>query len=224
MEVKMLNSQKHIFWQALLVTILIFGIGIVLGIILENWRTGEIDYMFQNSEINIMDIKLQTEIYSKGDFNCDTAIRENLNFAERIYNEAKLMERYESASTLTENLATRHRKYDILRANLLLNSIRIKEKCNSSYSDVVYFYKYNNPTLDTKAKQNTFSKLLMELKKRKGDEILLIPMAGDNDVVSINLLLDKFGISQDELPVILINNKKKITELESIDELMKNFK
>lgn len=219
----MLSSQKNVFWQAFFATILIFGVGIIFGIILENWRTGKIDTLYQESEINLMDIKLQTEIYSSGDFNCNNAIIENFNFAEKIYSEAKLLERYETASTFNEDLKLRHKKYDILRANLFLNSLRIKEKCNSSYYDVLYIYKYNNPSLDVRAEQDTFSKLLQELKNKKGDEVLLIPMAGDNDIASISLIMDNYNIAKEELPIILINGKIKITELETTDELMKNF-
>ncbi len=219
----MFKSQKNVFWQALFVTILIFGIGVVAGIILEDWRTGNIDVLYQQSELDLMDVRIQTDIYSTGTFNCDKAVRENINFAERIYNEAKLLDRYEQASTLKEDIKARHKKYDLLRANLFLNSIKIKEKCNSSYYDVVYLYKYNNPSLNVKAKQNIFSKLLLELKSRRGNEILLIPMAGDNNLASIDIIKDKYGIVDEDLPVILINGKIKITELETIDELIKNF-
>ncbi|MEM0465850.1 MAG: hypothetical protein QXW97_04100 [Candidatus Pacearchaeota archaeon] len=220
----MLNSQKHVFWQALLVTFLIFLIGIFFGVILENFRIGKIDDLYQKSEINLLDIKLQTEIYSMGNFNCEVAVNENFEFAERIYKEALLLERYQSASNLKEDLNTRHRKYDLLRANLFLNSLMIKEKCNESYKNVVYLYKMNNQTLDIKAKQNTFSKLLYELKKKMGNSILLIPIAGDNNLVSVNLIMDKFNITKDDLPVILINEKIKVKDLQTIEELEKYFK
>jgi hypothetical protein len=219
----MLTSQKNVFWQALLVTLLIFGIGIVFGIILENWRVGKVDEMYQKSELDLLDIKLQTEIYSMGDFDCESAVKENFLFAERIYEEAKQLERYESASSLGESLITRHRKYDILRVNLFLNSLRIKDKCGQVYHDVLYIYKYNNQTLDDKAKQNVFSKLLTELKQNSGSDILLIPFAGDNNVVSVNLLMDKYGVSKEQLPIIIIDEKIKITELETVEELQKSL-
>jgi len=219
----MFKSQKNVFWQAFVFTILLIGLGMVFGILLENSRTSNIDSLYQKSEIDLMDIKLQTDIYSSGFFNCNKAQEENINFAERIYNEAKLLDRYEKASEITDDLISRHKKYDILRANLLLNSIKIKEKCNSTYYDVVYIYKYNNPSLDVKARENTFSKLLSQLKEKKGYEVLLIPMAGDNDIISINLIKDMYNVSDKELPVVVINGKIKITELESLNELLKNF-
>lgn len=219
----MFNSQKNVFWQALLVTILIFGVGIIFGIIIEDWRTSQIDSLYQKSELDLIDIKLQTDIYSIGNFNCSVAVGENINFANRIYEEASLLDRYEGASTLKNEIIDRHKKYDLLRANLLLNSIKIKNKCNSSYYEVLYVYKYNNPSFETEAKQNVFSKLLTELKIELGDKILLIPMSGDDNITSINLIKDQYGINDKELPIILIDRNIKITNLETIDDLMKNF-
>ena len=67
---------------------------------------------------------------------------------------------------------------------------------------MVYFYKYNEPDVDTRAKQNVISKLLVELKDEYGDEILLIPIAADNNLTSVNLILDNYDIKEEELPVI----------------------
>jgi hypothetical protein len=220
----MFQSQKNVFWQALLFTILLIGIGILLGVLLESWRTSSIDKLYQQSDVDLLDVKLQTDFYSAGLFNCKNAEKENLNFADRVYNEAKILDRYEQVSELTDSISKQHKKYDILRANLLYNSIRIKQKCNSTYYDVVYLYKYNDPSIDLKAKQNIFSKLLGQLKEQKGYQILLIPMAGDNNVTSISLIEDLYNVSEKDLPVIVINGKKKITNLETFDQLIKNFK
>jgi len=218
-----MNNQKNAFWQALLITIFIFGIGISLGIVLENWRTNKIDKLYQESELNLFDIRLQSEIYSLGNFDCDKAVKENINFADKIFEEAKILNRYEKASRLTESLSIQHKKYDLLRTMLFLNSIKIKEKCKNYYFEVVYFYDLNDPSFDTKAKQNVYSKLLIELKEEKGSEILLIPIAGDNDITAVNIILKEYNILEEELPVILINRKTKITEIQTIDELLKYF-
>lgn len=219
----MLQSQKHVFWQALFVTILIFGVGLIFGIFLENWRSGVVDRMYQQSEIDLNDIRLQSEIYSSGLFDCESAASENLKFADRIYNQSKFLDRYENANQITDQIIAIHKKYDILRANLLLNSVQIKKKCNISYHEVVYFYKYHNPGMDIKAKQNVFSRILGEVKTNYGENVLLIPIAGDSDAVSIALIRNKYGISENNLPVVLINGKIRITELESYDDLVKNF-
>lgn len=220
----MFESQKHAFWEALLVTILIFGIGVFLGVVLENWRTGRIEYLYQESEVKLLDIRTQSEIYSSREFDCKTAVKENIEFADRIFKEAELLSRYEGAGRLTESLKLQHKKYDILRALLWLNSIKIKKNCNAFYSNVVYVYDYNDLNIDTKAKQAVFSNILTELKGKRGNEVMLIPMAGDNDLSSINLLMNLYNITESELPIILIDERIKITELQNVEDIEKLIK
>ncbi|MFA5723513.1 MAG: hypothetical protein WC979_04620 [Candidatus Pacearchaeota archaeon] len=220
----MFKSQKHVFWQALIITLVVFSLGIIAGVLLENFRTNQVNSLVVQSELNLLDIRLQNQIYSTTKFNCKMAISENLKFADKTYEEAKTLDRYEKANVITEDLKVAHKKYDLLRSTLLLNSMIIREKCNSSYSEVVYFYQYNNPDMDLKAKESVFSKLLGELKQIKGDSILLIPIAADNNLSSINLLLDKYNVSEEDLPIIIIDGKTRITEIENIDDLKKRIK
>jgi len=217
----MFQSQKHVFWEALLVTILIFGIGVFIGVVIENWRTSRAGELYQKSEVGLLDIRTQNEIYSLGEFNCDSAIEENLKFAGRIYEEAKILERYETAERLTESLNLEHKKYDVLRALLWINSMKIKKQCNASYHNVVYLYDYIEPSIDIKAEQAVFSRILSELKDKKGNKIMLIPMAGDNNLSSINILIARYNVTEKELPVILIDEKIKITELQKVEEIEK---
>lgn len=219
----MFKSQKNVFWEALLVTILIFGIGVFLGVVLENWRTSNINYLFQESEIRLFDIRTQGEIYSSGEFDCNMAVDENLKFADRIFEEAEVLSRYEGAGRLTDDLRLEHKKYDILRALLWVNSIKIKKECKADYHNVVYIYKYNDLSIVDKQNQGVFSRLLSELKQSQGDNIMLIPMAGDNNLTSVKIMMNKYDITESELPVILIDEKIKITELETIEELEKNL-
>jgi len=223
LKLKMFKSQKNVFWQAFLLALFIFLVGIFLGFILENSRINEINNLYKISEINLLDVNLQNEIYSLKDFNCEFAIEENLNFADRIYNEAKILERYEKAGKLKEEMSIQHKKYDLLRAVLILNSIKLKERCNHSPNVLIYFYKYNDVLMNLKAKQSIFSKKISQLKEEFGKELLIIPLSGDNNLSSINLFLDKYNVSVNELPVIIINEKTKITELEDLNELEKYF-
>ena len=216
-----MTNEKNAFWSAFIITVFIFSIGILMGIILENWRSNQISNLYQQSELDLLDIKLQSEIYTLEEFNCEDAVEKNINFADKIFEEAKVIERYESANKLTDNIKIQHKKYDLLRTNLLLNSIKIKQKCKNNYNEVVYFYKYNDISIDTKAKQETFSKLLEDLKNKEGYNMLLIPIAGNNDISAVSLLLEKYDIN--ELPTILINRKTKITEIKTAEEISAYF-
>src|SRR4030042_3108582 len=114
----MFGSQKHVFWQTLLVTIFIFAMGIIAGVVFENWRASKIDYLYRQSEVVLLDLQAQGQLSSLPLFDCNTSIQETLSFANRIFEEAETLSRYEGAETFTEEIKLEHKKYDILRALL----------------------------------------------------------------------------------------------------------
>lgn len=218
MEIKM-TSQKYNFLYALIITIIVFNLGILMGYMLESSRINEISDWYSQSERDLLDQKVQERIFETVELDCNNLVEENIKFADRIYENALKIDKYEKANRIGDEIIQLHKRYDLLRTLLWMNSIRIKEMCNSDYSNIVYLYKYNKPTIEQEAKQRFFSKLLMELKGKYGSKIILIPIAADNDLPSIDLLIKKYEIK--ELPVLLVNEKIKITELDSMEDIEK---
>ncbi len=212
-------SQKYTLLYALILTFVVFNIGIFMGYMLESSRIDKINKLYLEAEMELLDQRIQKDALEIIDFDCDAMIKENIKFADKIYEEALLIQRYEDANQINPNIIFQHKRYDLLRTLFWINSMRIKEKCNSDYHNVVYFYQYNNPSIEQKSKQRFFSKLLSQIKEKFGNNIMLIPIAGDNDISSINLLLDKYGI--EELPVILIDEEFLIYDLESMEDIEK---
>jgi hypothetical protein len=215
----MAKNQKYIFLQALIITFLIFNIGIFMGYKLESSRIDKIDNWYLKSEIELLDQKLQKDAYEIVGLNCDLLFEENIKFADRIYQEALNIEDYEEANKFSKEIILQHKRYDLLRTLFWMNSLRIKEDCNLKYHNVVYFYDSNEPSLEQSSKQRFFSNLLYELKQKKGNEIMLIPIAGDNELPSLNLLMKKYGII--ELPVILIDEEIVVTDIDNIEDVEK---
>lgn len=215
----MINNQKYIFLYALLLTIFVFNLGIFMGYMLESSRVGKINMMYLNSEIELLDQITQKDALNVLDLNCSLLVKENIKFGDKIFQEALQIEKYELANRINSEIVFQHKRFDLLRALFWINSITIKQKCNSQYHNVVYFYKYNNPTLEQQTKQKFFSNVLKEIKDKKGSQIMLIPIAADNDLPSINLLTEKYGII--DLPVILIDEKVKVTDVKSMEDIEK---
>lgn len=191
------------------------------GMFLEDFRNNKVSNIYQLTEVSLLDANLQSDIYSSINIDCDSAIKENIDFADKIYSEAKILDNYQKASILTGNLRLYHQKYDLLRARLLLNSLKIRDKCSSYYDELLYIYKYNTKSQDIIEKEAVFSKVLSDVKEKKGQDVLLIPIAGDTNSSAINLLMSKYNVSINDLPIIIINSKIKITELENKDQLMR---
>ena len=49
--------------------------------------------------------------------------------------------------------------------------------------------------------------------------MILIPIGADSDISSITFVMDKYGIKQSDLPVILINENIKINKVEDLSEI-----
>ncbi len=193
-----------------------------MGYMLEASRINKINEMYLESDLNILDQRIQSDAWGVIDFDCELLIQENINFGDQVFNDALQIQKYEDANRINDDIISQHRKYDLLRTLFWVNSIKIKQKCNSDFHTVVYIYKYNNPSIQQVSEQKFFSNLLFELKEKYGNEILLIPIAGDNNVVSLDLIMKKYQVS--ELPMILVDEEFKITEVNELSDIEQYLK
>lgn len=210
-----LGNPKNAFWEALLLAIVVFVFGIFLGIGFESSRTNKINEYYAKSEIFLMDFLALNNIDNLN-LECEKLITSNVEFADRIYDEAFLLEKYEDAGKISDNIKLAHKKYDIARTLLWTNVIRVKEKCEN-FSYVVYLYEYETKDLFQKAEQKVWSRILFDLKQKKGNEIILIPIAVDSNLSSLNSLVSRFNISR--FPVVIIDDEHIIEELNSVEGL-----
>jgi hypothetical protein len=215
----MIKNQKNIFLYALILSLIVFNLGILFGYLLESSRTNQINSMSLDAELEILDRMAQKDALNTLNLDCNSLVQENIKFGNKVFQEALQIQKYEDANQISSDIIFQHKRFDLLRALFWMNSISIKQKCNSNYHEVVYFYKYNNPSIEQESEQKVFSNLLIELKQKEGDKIMLIPMSADNGISSIDLLVRKYGIT--EFPMILIDEKIKITSLNSTSEIEK---
>jgi hypothetical protein len=206
----MLKSRKHVFWEALLVTILIFLIGIFFGMLIETGNSNKINNLYLRSEISLTDATAGLKLMENANLSCESLKTNNINFANQIYEEAKLLEKYESSEKLTEGMKLLHKKYDLLRTILWMSNQESLSKCDN-YNLIVYLYEYETERIDKKATQKVWSKILLDI-KRERDDILLIPIAADQNLTSLNLLIDQYKIT--EFPAIVINNNEVLYTVE----------
>lgn len=214
----MIKNTKGVFWQALILTIIVFAIGIFLGIAYEGRKIDEINDYYVLSEIFLMDsfaLSKLTDI-GAGLVNCGVLVDANIEFADKIYEEAYILEQYEESGKLSEALKILHRKYDLLRTLLWINLIDIPDKCKENVSVVIYLYEYETEDLIKKATNRVWSKILFDLKQEMGNKIILIPIATDSDLTSLNSLILRYNIS--EYPVVIID-EHIISEINFVEEL-----
>jgi hypothetical protein len=214
----MVNS-KHAFWQALIFTVIVFGIGLLIGYYIENTRTNKVEINILNSETNLLDEQLRSENIRTLSDDCNISKESMFRFADNIYEEAQQLEQYESQSKFTETLKILHKRYDLLRVMLWVESVNSKEKCSSDFHTLVYIYEYAPEEISKKAEQAALSRLLLDMKNNNGNKILLIPIAGNLDLESINVIKNQYKINK--LPVLIVDEKVVIRELPTYEELEK---
>ncbi len=211
------ENSKNAFWMALIVTTAIFVLGLTLGFILENSRTQKIEEFYAHSEISLIDSMALTKFLEIDFKDCEQVSNAQREFADRVYEEALILEQYEAAGKITEQLKLAHKKYDLMRTILWMNILKTEENCSKKMNTIVYLYEYETEDLDKKASQSVWSRVLFELKQNKEDNLLLIPIAADSNISSLELMLKKFNVSK--LPALVINNKEIIYELSSSEKL-----
>ncbi|MAG07690.1 hypothetical protein CMI46_02645 [Candidatus Pacearchaeota archaeon] len=213
---------KHVFWQALVVALLVFFMGIFWGVYFEEVRINKIENFYFDSETEIFDLNLASDIVFDENIDCDSAVDNTIFFADRIYAEAKRLEKYDDANKVTEDLILLHRRYDLLRVMLWRQTLKTKESCSGDLNSVVYIYQYQKPSINTRALQGVMSNKLLDLKKEYGDKMVLIPIAGDTGVQSLDIMREIYDV--EDYPVILVNEEaqfKSVDDLTGIEEALK---
>ncbi len=211
-------NPKNSFWQALLFAILVFSIGLLIGFFIEDGRIGEVERSIVKSEISLLDEQTRIKLVETSDIDCQTIKESYFEFADRIYLEVKELEKYDSSNKFRDSLKEIHKKYDLLRVLLLADSTYTNRKCEHDFDTIVYFFDYAVEDIETKARQATISRILTDLKEERGSDLLLVPIAGNLDLESVNMLMKKYSVV--ETPAIVVNEKKiSDGEVPSIDEI-----
>jgi len=101
--VEILKNQKNVFWEALLITIVVFIFGLLIGVAYESSRLDTVNDYYAQSEISLMDIIIFQDIVKSNNTNCNTLINANMEFADKIFEEAKIIGEFKEIGKLTNN-------------------------------------------------------------------------------------------------------------------------
>lgn len=217
---KIRESKFRIFIESFLLAGLIFLIGFSLGFYAENYRTSKIIADYRVNEVESLDLKLQNYYYQiMNRESCDSAIEQNFIFADKVYNEGLQIEKFDEVSQISEKIKTEKKKYVLLKTELWLNTLLLREKCNENFTTVVYFYSSDPSDTVKVAKQKMLSNILKEIKEERGNKIILLPIAGDMGLDIVDLQMKIYNIN--ELPSILINEKDVLIGFNNKEEIEK---
>lgn len=208
---------REVFWHSLLFTIFIFASGLFIGFLIENSRVNNVESALYNSEINLLDQQIRDGVIGSFKISCPTAKAELFSFADEIYEEAFKLEEYDASSKFADVLPILHKRYDLLRVLLWTESRELNSRCPNSFHRVVYFYEYGDDDPSVRGLQSFYSRMLTELKDKHEENVLLIPLASNLNVSSLNVIMASYNVTT--FPSILIDEKRLITEPPTFEEL-----
>lgn len=218
---EVMQTRNKIFLETLAITLVILIVGFAIGFFVESYRADKIFRDYKAFEVESLDLKMQTYyLETIESSSCASAIQENINFADRVYNEGLLIQKYEDESELTQNILLEKKRYVLLDEQLWINSMILRKKCDNPFHTLIYVYS-QNPDSSKEAEQAAISKTLQEIKQERGNDIILVPIAGDMGIISIESQLRNYNITY--LPSVLIDEKTVLAGFNTKDDILKYF-
>jgi hypothetical protein len=201
-----MTEKPKVFMESLIITLLILMIGFSWGFYFENFRTSKVAESYKNYEIEALDLKLQNYYYQIMDrSSCEEAIEQNFIFADNLYNTGLEIEKAEEANQITEDIIREKRRHALLKTELWLNTILLKEKCDNPFDTVVYLFTHDPKSNAKVSEQKIVSNVLKSVKEEKGNKIVLIPIAGDMNLGAVDLQNRIYKVKY--FPTIIINEE-----------------
>ena len=209
-----------IFIKAFVLTLIILFIGIMLGFWIESSRVEEIRSILIETEILFNDARLQSLYYT--DFSnttefCESALKSNLEYNSRIYQEGLKIERYEVANKLSPELLLERKRYALLQFQFWMNAVKLKSLCNFDYDVLLHLWKYQVSDYDTDLKNKLESAVILELKEKCGNKLMLSPIPIDLNLTSVDIAVRNYNITK--TPAIIINNKIILQGFYTLEQL-----
>lgn len=212
--------QNDILVKTIILTTIVFILGIFAGIWLDSMRLEEIKASITATDTEWNDARIQSMFYQKFTNNpesCESAIKSNLDFNDKIYKQGIEIERRENVEKFTPEIVSEKTRYALLQLQFWFNSINLKETCNASYNSIVYFYSYFNDNV--KIDQKIQSTILSDVKEDCGDKLILVPLPFDLNISTIEFIKSNYKI--DSAPSLLINENTVLKGIQNKEEILK---
>lgn len=210
---------RYYFIEAFILTCAIFAVGFFIGWNIEQSRNNELTNLYYSTEDELLDLGTQMSMTNLGKFTCSELIERSFIIGDRIYEQALIFDDYESAAIFTKSqLIKEHRKFDTLRTLYWISNIKIKERCGeNAFITLVYLYDYPTKNNEEVSKQRVMSKVGLEVKQSLDGKTILIPIAKNLNISSLDDILSKYNLFNES--AILIVNEERVFLANETDDI-----
>ena len=205
---------KHIFITSLIATIVIFTSGIMIGWVLDNYRTDEVLNIIKDNELNSESYNIeQIFLENIGNVDCKILTPRIEMISEELGNTGRELQRYGSASDFKkaefEYLKRRYFLMEIKFYNLIYN---YQDSCKDEYTPILYFYKIDDDVSEMQGYildefiKNYNEDTILENGDKKHGKLVVLSIDGEYDEDPlISTILNTYDIEIDNLPAMIIN-------------------
>jgi len=198
-----ISKDKYVI--AGILTLLIFSLGLTLGIVLEEQRYNKADEINQEQQANYISLQLQYLMLStfQSQENCPVLFTTLKTTIDDLSGSLSQIIDYEKDNSLNSDdylLISRRYTLDNLRYWLLANEA--KESCDLDIVTVLYFYSDDCPSCPN---QGT---ILTYFKKLLGDSLLVFPINIDlhEDEPMVEVMMSLYNVTK--YPTLIIADQK----------------
>ncbi len=200
----MRTVSKHIYLTAGVITLVVFLLGVLLGIFIESKRVGYMEVMNRGQNINYESLQLQYLYLStlENKTGC-AAFSVTLNeYIKQLEKTRGRLETYlRESSMYDEEFKTLKREYTIAQLNYWILSRKSKDLCNSDFVTLLYFYSKDCK----KCEDQGF--ILDHLKLTFGDKLLIFALDAEMlDEPTVTIVKKTYGVTT--TPTVVIEDSK----------------
>ena len=197
---------KNKYFFAFIITLVVFSLGLLLGLVIESKRIQLIEIQDQQQKLDFNSLQSQYQLIDLfgAQKNCGALKK---TFEESIKNLGKSrvkLEKYLESSNLNKKeFSLLKREYTLAQINFWLLTKKTKDICNLEHADIFYFYGDDQQCPDCSDQ----AYVLTYLKDKLGANLLNFVFDSQlTDEPLIAMLKESYGVTK--YPTLIINGKK----------------
>ncbi len=183
---------------ALILTLVVFSVGILIGINLEDARLADAKQITVNEKLNLLSLQLQQKYIESG-ADCKSLNKLLENNIDDLAKKGATIIKYQKNSVFsTDEFNAQLRDYFLTEIQFYLISKEIDTKCGNQNVKVIYFYNENE--------NDTQGVILDYLKKQFKEEVFIFSFNSQfTDEPMVAILLESYSIK--EFPSVVVDEK-----------------
>ncbi|MBW2969124.1 hypothetical protein KY304_00575 [Candidatus Woesearchaeota archaeon] len=155
-------AKKRLYLTSLLLIIVVFIIGVIIGHSFSNPELKEINKIIKNSELTTESYLIEQELFEDFDNNCDLSKIRLASLSSELWKLGKLLASSSAENDLgRENYNFLKRKYHLMQIKTFILYHKLKKECSIDETVVLFYYSRNDP--DSLDQGNVLDRLVEDL-------------------------------------------------------------